>query len=201
MDVDTVKEELVCHGAIIVHCSRPGRSGELGEPRPLYPDDLKQTIRDLAIGGVRTISCSVVWPKHQDTFGDVGIIVEPRTLSDILLMHTGDAGYSPELGGLGNPPSLQGLADTFAHSEGHNEWVLTTANTLGIFVLCKDPLEVARKVPPPVGLTEDERALFGELIAACSISIEEIAADFPTLPIFGFVEGELIKLAHARSAP
>lgn len=106
MDIDTVKEELARHGAIIVHCSRPGRDGELGEPKPLYPDDLKQTIRDLAIGEARPVSCSVVWPKHQDTFGDVGIVVEPQNLSDIVEMHTGDAGYSKEIGGLGGVDKL-----------------------------------------------------------------------------------------------
>lgn len=196
MDIDTVKEELARHGAIIVHCSRPGRDGELGEPKPLYPDDLKQTIRDLAIGNARPVSCSVVWPQHQDTFGDVGIVVEPRNLSDIVEMHTGDAGYSKEMGGLGSPPSLKGLADTFAHSEGHNEWVLTAADTLGIFVISGDSLEVARKLD----LTEDERALYGEPIMACSISLGEIAADFPSLPIFGFVAGELVTLVPPRTA-
>jgi len=199
VDIDNVKEELARHGGIIVHCSRPGRNGEFGEPKPLYPDDLKQTIRDLAIGGVRPVSCSVVWPKHQDTFGDVGIVVCPRTLSDIVEMHTGDAGYSEELGGLGNPPSLKGLADTFAHSEGHNEWVLTAADTLGLFVISEHSIEVARKIDLPDGLTEDERALYGEPIMACSISLEEIAADFPSLPIFGFVAGELVKLVLART--
>lgn len=201
MDIDSVKGELVRHRAIIVHCSRPGRDGEFGEPKPLYPDDLKQTISDLAIGGVRPVSCSVVWPEHQDTFGDVGIIVEPRTLSDIIEMHTGDAGYSKELGGLGDPPSLKGLADTFAHSDGHNEWVLTAADTLGIFVIFKDPLEVARKIDLPDDLTEDERALYGEPIMACPISLQEIAADFPSLPIRGFVEGNLVTLRPARLAP
>ena len=122
-------------------------------------------------------------------------------MSDIIKMHTGDAGYSKEMGGLGDPPSPKGLADTFVHSEGHNEWVLTAADTLGIFVISKVPLEVARKLDLPDGLTEDERALYGEPIMACSISLEEITAEFPSLPILGFVEGELVTLVPVRSAP
>lgn len=201
MNVEDIIEELICRKAIIVHCSRPGRDGEL-TPKPLYPRDLEATIRDLETGGGRGISCSVIWPGHQDTFGAVGIVVEPRALSDILQMYGSDAGYSDEAGGLGEKPSAEKLVDTFDNSNGHNEWVLTGGKVVGIFISFTQPLEVARKTRLPAGLSEHERALIGEPIEAQPISISQIARDFPDLPIFAFVCGELMMLTrqHPMSA-
>jgi hypothetical protein len=194
MNIEDVNRELIRRNAIVVHCSRPGRDGEFLDPKPLYPLDLEATIRDLQAGSGRGVSCSVIWPEHQETFGAVGIIIEPGALSDIKLMHASDAGYSDQNGGLGAVPSLERLADTFDNSSGHNEWVLTGGRVLGVFISFTQPLAVARKTPLPAGLTEDERALFGEPVDAQPISISQIASDFPSLPIFAFLRGELVEL-------
>lgn len=199
MDIETIRCELVRQQAIIVHCSRPGRDGEIGAPKPLYPEDLRLTIRDLNAGGVRSVSCSVIWPSHQETFGDVGIIVAPRTLADIKLMHYSDAGYSEQLGGFGGPPSPEALAATFEQSSGHNEWVMVGADVTGIFVKKGTP-SVARRITPPDELSESERAMFGDPIVACPTTVEAISADFPTLPILTFRSGSLVKLLERSRA-
>ena len=199
MNIQTIRCELVRQQAIIVHCSRPGRDGEIGAPKPLYPDDLRQTIGDLDAGGVRPVSCSVIWPGHQETFGDVGIIVAPRTLADIKLMHSSDAGYSEQLGGFGGPPSPKALAATFEQSSGHNEWVMVGADVTGLFVKNLTP-SVARRMPPPDELSESERAMFGEPIVGCPTTVEAIATDFPSLPIFTFRSGSLVKLIERPKA-
>lgn len=199
MDIETIRCELVRQQAIIVHCSRPGRDGEIGAPKPLYPDDMRQTIRDLDAGDVRSVSCSVIWPGHQETFGDVGIIVAPRTLADIKLMHASDAGYSDQLGGFGSPPSPEALAATFEQSNGHNEWVLVGGDVTGIFVKNDTP-SVARRMPPPDELSESERAMFGEPIVACPTTVEAIATEFPSLPIFTYRSGSLVKLIERSRA-
>lgn len=89
MDIDQLISNLKSKEALIVHCSRSGRGNEL-KPNPLYPNDLKDTMRDLSTGGVRPVSCSVVWPAHQHTFGEIGIIVKPRHDKEIVRLNTGD---------------------------------------------------------------------------------------------------------------
>lgn len=195
MDIEELRAELSRREAIIVHCSRPGRDGETGPPKPIYPQDLKETIRDLSQGGFRPVSCSVVWPEHQATFGAVGIILEPRSLSEIQSMHPADAGYSVEFGGLGAAPSAEALRDTFEKSAGHNEWVLTGADVKGIFVNLTERVEVARRIPLPDDLPEVLRGLFDEVIVAVPITLEELKSDFPDLSLLAYVEGAL-KVIH-----
>lgn len=201
MRIEEVMAELGRRHAIIVHCSRPGRSGEMGSPPPLYPDDLRSTIWDLAQGGVRPVSCSVVWPAHQDTFGSVGVIVAPRTITDIKTMHPTDAGFSEAGGGFGDPPSPAAVADTFANSVGHNEWVITGGEVTGIFVDMDGSLEVAKRMPPPDDLPEELREDIGEVVVAHPILLAEVQEDFPDLPIYGYVNGALTLVAPARNQP
>lgn len=194
MTIDDVEGELIGRNALLVHCSRPGRDGEFGpDKKPLYPQDLRDTSRDLQVGAVRKVCCSVIWPEHQETFGAVGIILAPRHLSEIHSMHTSDGGFSEEGGGMGVPPSPSALQRTFEASEGHNEWVLTGAHTIGIFVNLTMPLEVARQLPPPDNLEGEARLLFGTPVFAMPISIPEIAADFKGLPLLSFVGGALVQ--------
>lgn len=146
-------------------------------------------MRDLAKGGVREISCSVIWPAHQETFGAVGIVVEPRTIADIHSMCVTDAGHSAA-GGAGAPPSAEAVADTFEKSHGHNEWVLTGAEVKGIFVNLGQPVEVARRMPMEA-FPEEIRHLAGDGINPAPITFAEIASDFPGLPFFSFFDGVL----------
>ena len=53
-----------------------------GITRPLFPDDLK-CANQICTSGRGDLSCSVIWPGHQETFGAVGIILTPRTTASI----------------------------------------------------------------------------------------------------------------------
>lgn len=197
MKVGELNETLFAHKAVIVHCSRPGPGGETtGARKPLYPRDLIETIRDLEAGSVREVSCSVVWPDHLETFGAVGIVLEPREIDDIVRMSPTDAGTVPGVGGFGKPPSKQALAETLHSSEGHNEWVLVGARVRGIFVHPTMDLMVARAVdiPSSMGLSEEEAILLGiegETVEPCYITHQQIRIDFPDLPLLTYVGGEL----------
>ncbi len=197
MKVKELNDALSSHRAVVVHCSRPSRSGETTEARnPLYPRDLIETIRDLETGNVREVSCSVVWLDHLETFGAVGIVLEPQEIGDIARMLPTDAGTLPGVGGFGVPPSKQALAETFHSSDGHNEWVLVGARVRGIFVNPTMDLMIARVVDirSSLGVSEEEAislGIEGETVEPCYITLSQIRMDFPNLPILTYVDGEL----------
>lgn len=197
MRIEELKAELQRRNALIVHCSRPGRDGEIDKPpKPLYPDDLTCTIQDLKRGGGRGVSCSVIWPDHQQTFGAVGIILDPQCMNEIVSMHTSDAGYQDCIGGFGEPPSIDAVGKTFAASDGYNEWVITGANVRGIFINQSMPIEVARVAPIPDEIPDEQRYLFGEsAVVACPITLQQVAADFDDLTLFTYEDGTLITIS------
>ena len=84
--------ELVSRKALIVHCSRPGK-GDEGANALLFPDDMMKAV-NLCDTGKKEICCSVVWPGHVQTFGDVGIILKPRSTMAITMISTTDGGTS-----------------------------------------------------------------------------------------------------------
>ncbi|MDR6873527.1 hypothetical protein J2Y55_004554 [Bosea sp. BE125] len=176
--------------ALIVHCARSNRGGEL-KPKPLYPNDLADTIRDLATGGVRAVSCSVVWPTHQDTFGEIGIIVKPRNVGEIVRLSTGDAGTLEDGDGFGEPLSSLAVDRTFAHSTEHNEWVLTGGDVVGVFLNFKMGLRVARLIS-----VKDAEALGVSPPGPYPfpVTVADVAADFPGRRLFGFVGGVLMEI-------
>lgn len=175
--------------ALIVHCARSNRGGEL-TPKPLYPNDLTGTIRDLATGGVRAVSCSVVWPAHQDTFGEIGIIVKPRSVGEIVRLSTGDGGTLEDGDGNGEPLSSAAVDRTFTHSIEHNEWVLTGGDVVGVFLNFGKGLYVARQVSG-----KDAEALgIPPGPYPFQVTVADVAADFPGLRLFGFVEGVLMEI-------
>lgn len=61
--------------ALIVHCSRPGQ-GDKAPDTPLFPEDLSYAMKICAEQN-KELCCSVVWPRHIETFGDVGIVLKP----------------------------------------------------------------------------------------------------------------------------
>jgi hypothetical protein len=197
MTLPELLAELDSRQALIVHCSRPGRGGEISQtPPPIYPDDLRATITDLA-KGAREISCSVVWPEHQRTFGTVGIVVRPHSTEAILRVGTSDAGNIDGLGGAASPFSSQAVAETFDSPSDYNEWVVLSGTVLGIFVNLSGQLEVARLIAPPIDEIDEGRRWLAPTssVEPVGISLSEIQADFPDLPIYTFVRGCLVTIA------
>lgn len=195
MDKQELLRFLESKDAIIVHCSRSNRAGEL-TPKPLYPADLRETISDLCRASGRSVSCSVVWPSHQETFGEVGIIVRPRDVGEIVRLSVCDGGTLEDGQGAGCPLSEETVAEIFLAPKGHNEWVLTGGEVVGIFLNFTMGLYVARLLDAPPGMDAGEAAALGFKPEPYphKISIPEIAADFPGLPLFGFIEGRLVEL-------
>lgn len=187
-----LKAELAARNALIVHCSRPGKGGEL-KPTPLYPADLRATIGDLD-ANKREACCSVIWPGHEETYGDIGIVISPRSLASIESIHAGDGGSSWDEAsgrriGLGKPFSAEGVQQTFFQSVGHNEWVIRDADVVGLYVnLAAGTMQIARELPAPAGLPAHlaEPAIFPD-----DISFNELREDFPLLPIYVFEAGTL----------
>ncbi|RYG88307.1 MAG: hypothetical protein EON59_04885 [Alphaproteobacteria bacterium] len=187
---------LKSNDAFIVHCCRSNRGGEIN-PKPLYPNDLKATIGDLAAGGGRSVSCSVVWPAHQHTFGEIGIIVKPRDVGEVVRVSTGDAGTLENGEGFGEPLSHASVGRTFTQSTDHNEWVLTGGDVVGIFLNFETGLYVAQMREAPPGMSLEEAKVLGIPPAPypVKVTVANVAADFPGLPLFGFVAGVLTQIA------
>jgi hypothetical protein len=193
MTYEDLVAELVAHQALIVHCSTVAKEGS---SRPLFPEDMR-TAAAILDAGQEQLSCSVVWPGHQHSYGAVGIVVRPRSTASITSLKPHDAGSirDPSTGALlgdGAPFSAQAVAETFEGSVGYNEWTVGDADCVGIFVNRLEPLTVAarvewRDVPGSDPSMWDQDPLFGEV----GITLEDIARLLPGLPILGFVDGEI----------
>lgn len=197
MTLDELLADLDQRCALIVHCSRAARDGEkaLNSP-PLYPDDLRGTIQDLAKGS-REISCSVVWPQHQHSFGAVGIVVRPHSTQAILRMGTSDVGNIEGLGGLGSPFSRDMVDKTFDECSDYNEWVVRGGDVEGLFINLTMQLEIAEERAFPIEqISEDQRAFAPQtVVGAVQITLDELRADFPDFPIYTFVRGTLVTIS------
>lgn len=209
MTYDQLIEELVARQALIVHCSRPGKSGD---DDLLFPDDMRKAIAVVG-DGTGALSCSVVWPTHHKSYGAVGIVLKPRSTGSITSLKSCDAGTSwdPSSGlrvGDGSLFSAEAVADTFDNPTDYNEWVVTDADCLGIFVNLTERLEVAKRLEAKDIEGFDESMMdCGAVVASLPTSFDEIRAEFPDLPIFVLQEG-MIKDAggeavspYARTRP
>lgn len=203
MTYEDLIAELVERRALIVHCSRPGKSGDDG---PLFPEDLRKAI-EIVGNGTGAVSCSVVWPSHQKTYGAVGIVLRPRTTSSVTSLKSIDAGtrWDPAAGertGDGAPFSAEAVADTFDNPTGYNEWVVRDADCLGIFVNLQEPLEVARRVEPKDLEGYDESMIdCGPVVCAGPIRPDEIRSEFPGLPIFVCHNGAILDDGGIPASP
>lgn len=179
--------ELATHSALIVHCSRPGKADE-GLKGLFFPRDLQKASHICAVEN-KELCCSVIWPRHVKTFGSVGIVLKPRSVSSITSICTIDGGtyLDPITGkrvGAGLPFSKQGVLDTFSKATDYNEWNVQAAETIGIFVHPADPLEVAKKFSLKEIPGYDPSMGDGEEVGTVVIDHREVAAQFPTLPIY-----------------
>lgn len=196
MGVAKLLAELTDRKALIVHCSRIGK-GDEGADALLFPDDMKEAIR-LCNVEKKEICCSVIWPDHIKTFGDIGIVLKPRSTASVTMICTVDGGTytDPSTGrrvGAGDPFSQQGVVDTFKSSTGYNEWNIDDADTVGIFV--KNPsfsATVAAWIDPTQLAEYDPVMGEDHFIGSYIVKFKEIAAAFPSLPILTLWNGAIV---------
>lgn len=196
--------ELVSRKALIVHCSRPGKGNE-GDDALLFPDDMLKAI-DLCDSGSKEICCSVIWPNHVQTFGDIGIILKPRSTTAITMISTTDGGTSsdPNSGrrvGLGVPFSHEAVIEAFSNPTDYNEWNIDAADTIGIFVKCGQTPQVASRiqlsdVPGYVPIMGT-----GTTIGPRDLTLDEIVKAFPSLPVLTIHNGEIRNIKGCIVSP
>jgi hypothetical protein len=190
MTIDELMELLVEREALIVRCSRPGKGDTGADPR-LFPEDLRHAIT-ICAEVHRELSYSLIWPAHVKTFGAVGIILKPRSTASISSISPHDSGTSFDDAGKreggGVPFSREAVDETFANSQDYNEWTVTDADTIGIFVNLYQPLEVAKEVLfADVPGYDPWMGDMGSTVGPVRITLKDIIAAFPGLPVYGFV--------------
>lgn len=203
MTHDELIDLLIARKALIVHCSRPGKANEGTDGRPalLFPHDLKQAT-DICANEGKDLSCSVVWPTHMETFGAVGIILRPRSIASVTSISPVDAGSSPDptsgrRRGAGAPFSAEAVHATFENATDYNEWTVTDADTVGIFINLRFPGGVA--IAKSINLEdvpgyEPGMPMDGPVIGPAPISPQEIMDAFPILPIYYYCGDQLARL-------
>ena len=196
MTKDELFSELRKQKALIVHCSRTGK-GDAQASESLFPDDLKQATEVCSKG--KELSCSVIWPDHIKTFGAIGIILRPRSISSVSSVCHEDAGssYDQETGkrtSSGPPLSIDTVAETFAKSKNYNEWCVGDADTLGIFVHPKQGWLVSKRVKLSEVPGADSSILDQECVVPVHVTYEEIVSAFPEHNIYSFKNGEIVRV-------
>jgi hypothetical protein len=198
MTKDELLELLKARKALIVHCSRPGKADE-GLGGLLFPDDLKNAIEICANQG-KELSCSLIWPAHTHTFGAIGIILKPRSTASIASISPDDAGtaYDSVTGrrtGAGTPFSRHAVEETFLKASDYNEWTVTDADTIGIFVNLTESLVVAKVVPfMAIPGSDPSMPDIGLIVGQVELKLADVIAAFPGLPVYGFLETEIIEI-------
>jgi hypothetical protein len=191
-------ELLKARKALIVHCSRPGKADE-GVEGLFFPDDLKNAIEISANQG-KELSCSLIWPAHTLTFGSVGIILSPRSTASIASICPYDAGtsYDTETGkrtGGGVPFSRHAVEETFTNASDYNEWTVTDADTVGVFVNLAQDLVVAKVIPfAEIPGYDASIPDLGPTVGQVRLTLADVIAAFPGLPVYGFVGTEIIEI-------
>lgn len=212
MTYDELMRLLIERRALIVHCSRPGKSGdeqrygELSGDDLLFPGDLSNAID--AAAGTGELSCSVIWPGHLKTYGAVGIVLRPRSTDSVRSISPIDAGSSwdgttGKRTGSGVPFSAEAVHETFANATDYNEWVIGDAECIGIFVHPTERLEVAARVPMTEvkGFDPSTMMDLGSTVGAVTIDLGMIESAFPDLPIFTYQHGRLWRLSDGSASP
>lgn len=198
MTIDELIELLKVRKALIVHCSRPGKA-DVGAGGLFFPDDLKNAI-DICANQGKELSCSLIWPAHTHTFGAIGIILCPRSTASIGSISPDDAGtsYDPVSGkrtGAGTPFSRHAVEETFAKASDYNEWTVTDADTVGIFVNLAESLVVAKVVPfTEIPGYDPSMPDPGPTVGQVGLTPADVIAAFPGLPVYGFLGTEIIEI-------
>jgi len=198
--VDATYAMLRRRGALMVHFSGTPK-GAGSTYTHLYPLDLQEVIRDGCHGG---LSCSTVMPgdeftdlKNANATGCVGVILGLKSGGSIKDVHRRDCGTRVE-NGVRVYPNARDLAIgdleqtiTGRSPCSYNEWVIGDYVVLGIFAA--EPFYIWEEHMPeePSDLPDYLRATspVGQI---CKTDITSIEASFPALPIFSFVERQLV---------
>lgn len=192
-------EELVQRKAFIVHCSRPGK-GDEGIGGLLFPEDLRNATA-ICANESKELCCSVVWPGHSETFGDVGIILKPRSTSSITSICNTDGGTwidanTGKRNGGGALFSRRAVLDTFEKATSYNEWTVQDADTIGIFVKLMNRLPQVAKAVDIMALPDYDPAM-GHIepqVCPVEITLEKIVSAFPNLPVYAFLGNDIIQI-------
>lgn len=177
MTLEDLQAKLAARQALIVHFSAHAVMRVGLE----YPTDLQQVLAEKELW---PLSCSVLTPgHHMDLTGSVGVILEPRTVEDVLIVYHDDAGAYDVAGdnqsrgaALSDATFDASIDDTVPGS--YNEWRVRGAKPVGIFVRDPANIQVRKKVtlPGPFG---DE-----EVTAPGQIPLDAVRAAFPGQPIW-----------------
>jgi hypothetical protein len=98
---------------------------------------------------------------------------------------------------MGLPFGRQSFDSTFTAAKDYNEWSVTDADTVGIFVNTTGELLVARQVPlQDVPGYDPGMEMFGAgpIIGPARISVPEIVKTFPKLPVFAFEGKDVVQI-------
>ena len=205
MNFEDLIAKLKQQRALIVHCSRPGQ-GDKSPGTPLFPEDLLKAMKICAEQN-KELCCSVIWPEHIETFGDVGIVLKPRSTASVTMICTTDGGAhidrnTGRLVGSGLPFGSQAVADTFANATKYNEWNVQYADTIGVFVKSRNqPLEVATLTDPTQLHGYDPILGTNKFVGSRYVEISEIAIHFPRIPIYTIEGGEIVDLHAGIASP
>lgn len=97
--------------------------------------------------------------------------------------------------GAGVPFSRHAVEDTFAKASDYNEWTVTDADTVGIFVNLADDLVVAKVIPfTEIPGYDASIPDLGPTVGQVRFKLADVIAAFPSLPVYGFLGTEIIEI-------
>jgi hypothetical protein len=184
MTYEDLIRQLRRRSALIVHFSHHSNMRQGG----VFPADLHAA---MANSRNWPLSCCVVWPRHRMQLpGSVGVVLLPRSLDSIVLMHFGDSGSMTIDGGeygLGaNQVTEEAVEHTFKvpPNERYNEWRVRESDAIGIYVEGRPYVKKYETVK------KEEHQI--TTITPQSISLQEIHDAFSELPIYSRHEERIV---------
>lgn len=189
------------HCALIVHFSGTPKGG--GSDFELaFPNDLAKVISGQSQSG---LSCSVVMPndefadlEHANATGSIGLVLGLTSEQSLIDAHPCDCGTFMENGFRQVPNArdmtVENIEDTVTCRKGdsYNEWVIANYSVIGIFAAA--PFRFSADVP--IDFPDDMPDYLRSSPTTPGFkfsSPEELAKEFPCLPIFSFVGGVLVE--------
>ncbi|POR42369.1 hypothetical protein [Methylobacterium sp. V23] len=178
--IDDVRDVLRRREALLVHFNTPMSRHESGYPRDLH-DALANLQWEMCYS---TVVSTDVGPTHladpskAAACGSVGIVVDLQPLSQIITVHSSDAGSNGRDGssGMGSVASVATCEQSMmGRAGGHNEWYLSHPRSLGIFSFTGPAVFVPGNGELPYGL-------------------DAVAGDFPGERIFTVFQGQFHEL-------
>jgi hypothetical protein len=174
--------------------------------RRVFPDDLRYAV-EICGRQNKELSCSVIWPGHVQTFGDVGIVLVPRSTDSVSSVSPTDSGTvildaTGGRDGNGSPFSAQSVSATFRESTGYNEWTVKDAETVGIFVCPKAQLQIAKRMSikdahgydPAMDASMDS----DDFIGSANVTPAQVAEIFSYLPVYTIAGEDILMFERGQ---